>query len=347
MDENGCCYISNKKLTAMAENEIKLQNDKKEKEINIKHIKSYYYKILGILEIMNLLYEKNVAIYNKGEEKKDVETKIWMKEFNPDVMQQRIDSLYRCKHKNLKEALPIAAILKDLNMLEDFNIPNIATWVDIFNNNLAPTYFKDNRKNSKSIGIDLENKTALENIENKDLNSIGLKLWEILKGMTELLEIYLGLEYATFGVYMARYGAQGLDISKMLVKKLTESLEDNPFNLTSNVENRANEAFYLVHNRKNTFEENFETSKLPELEGPFYGFVKKYLESIANKDVAMLTHTLEGKSHLGLQIKNLIEVFYSVDNILSFACQIYGLEVLSLKQHELFINSSIKRGERV
>ena len=75
--------------------------------------------------------------------------------------------------------------------------------------------------------------------------------------------------------------------------------------------------------------------------------MKKYLESVGNKDVAMLTHTLEGKSHLGLQIKNLIEVFYSVDNILSFACQIYGLEVLNLKQHELFINSSIKRGERV
>lgn len=336
--------MESEKISRIKEEEEKKKLDEKKKSIK-SVIKTNYDNILNMLAIMYLIWDKNNKIFIKGQEKNDVETKIWMKEYNPDWMQQRINALYGYKHKNLDNSLPLTTILTDLNNLEDFAIPDASKWITIFDKYLVPTYFKDDRKTSKSIGCDLTSIKNSESLSVEDLQKLDVIVNQVEKKIVELFEIYLGLQYATFGAFMVRYGIGGIDIAKILVSDLTNTL-NSPFVLTANVEERANEAFYLVHNNKNSFDDGFDGSKLQELEGALYGFVKKYLEKINNNGVIMKTHTDEGKSsNIELQILNLFEVAFSVEYILNFSCNKYNLNVNSQEMRNLLAEVVNKRSD--
>ena len=140
---------------------------------------------------------------------------------------------------------------------------------------------------------------------------------------------------------MIRYGAGGLNISKILVKDLTDKLGE-PFVLTNNVLESANEAFYLVNLDNLNFSElpeNFDAKTLREIQGDIcYDFVKNYLKAINLNGVVFKEHYQKPEPKIYYQYSNLCDVQVGVKEIIDFACNKYELVKVADLEDEMVLS---------
>lgn len=331
---NSPTYIDGLIYQAELNTEEKAMVDKKIKDLerqkgamSNEFIKKYFediskhYKAICV-EINKMVNMCNISnkIYEKGKEKNDAETDIWMNEYNPVLMKSRIQVLYDYKSRNLDKSLPVISVLETMNSINEFSGEITKETLDVFKEYIVPNYFKDDRKTFKSIGCGLKTADELKILKNT-INEIHLKI-------IELFEIYLGLHFATFGAFMVRYGISGLSIVNILVEDITNNLTE-PFMITENVLEKSNTLFYLISKHKSDFYKDTNNKEFLTNEeirfslGDLVDFTKKYLTIMNINGMEPIKLTLEDNS----MDVNLFKVSNSVYAILRYACEKYNLNI--------------------
>ena len=333
--------------TSEAEKIRKEQEDKKLEKENAEHnekieaekskISNSFLLISMMISNMNKLLRKNEEVHKQGQEVNSAEYGIWIKEYDKSKISQRIAEVYdyrkkyfenkEVEKKDVKEIYPIIKILLELQGNTEFsNNELIKEDIEYFYS-YVPTYFKDERGTLKSIGC--EDLNSLDCL--KKLNSI---LDEIKEDIRKLFEVFLGVEYATFGAFMIRYGLQGLRIVKVLLNDLVNQYAGKSFNITTNIKECANDAFYLVntvggklegkkagYNKEDYLGDNI-------IENKFRNFVMNYLKEISGVEVKTLSYTNSSTPEVS-KYTDLFEVLDSVNDIVDNTKILVNLDTTS------------------
>lgn len=293
-------------------------------------IKANYVDIMTMIFSMNDIFKTCNLIHEKGLEQRNVEYDIWIKYYKPSLISTYVDSVYnyRMRKSNKPKNYPISTILKAMQSHSDFAVNFITVDdIDFFNTNLVPTYFKDDRRSLDSI--ECSNFNAIAHLKN--LNTI---LKDIKSEMFVLFESFLGTEYALFGMFMKRYGIGGIEITKILIKNFVNKYQNKYFNITENVKECANSAFYmLVTNTSNLDEYDPVVAASSDEKagiGEFSHFVVKYLTEISGKTPnTLVPQTTSSKEVEMLKYKYLFETLFSVVDIIDLAKSLVYLDTIS------------------
>ena len=316
-DKINAVYVSE------AEKVRKEQEDKKLEKANAEHneklnaektdIANSYLLISMMIASMNGILRKNEEVHAQGKAVNNAEYGIWIKEYEKSKVANRILAVYDYRKKefhrtDIKEVYPITKILLALQNNAEFT-NNKLTEEDIhYFASYVPTYFKDDRSSLKSLGC--EDFNSVEDL--KKLNKI---LVDIKEDIRKLFEVFLGVQYGTFGAFMMRYGYGGMKITKVLITDFINSYRNKSFNITPNVKEYANDSFYLVNTgntelvgEKAGYDEN------DDIENKLRNFVMTYLKEISGSEVNTLVHSNSTNSAV-YKFANLFDVLSSVNDI--------------------------------
>ena len=140
-------------------------------------------------------------------------------------------------------------------------------------------------------------------------------LVDIKEDIRKLFEVFLGVQYGTFGAFMIRYGLQGMKITKVLISDFVKSYSGRAFNITPNVKEYANDAFYLVNSVNGELKgEKAGYNEEDDVENKFRNFVMTYLQGISGSEVNTLVHSNSSNPEV-YKFANLFDVLSSVNDI--------------------------------
>lgn len=332
-------YISDAERTRM-ENMDKNKQDTQEvlnKVNNLqREIRGTYAEVLDMLVVMNSMMRMADTIHQKGVEINNVEYNIWINQYNVSTIKGKIESVYtyrRTKKENesdkgvVIELYPISKVFRFIQeKIGSANSVDLNTELSYFTTNIVPTYFKNDNLGLENLNIDkVDSKDPKEIVEN--LQNLKNIIKNIKSNFMFLFEVFLGVQYATFGVFMKRYGIGGLSMTKMLISDLVNKYSGRPFNLTKMVNHNANLAFYTVQLGLDSLEHyNSDTVASASDEygiGDFAYFVKKYLESICGMEIPELVHN----DSQDKRYSNLMQVAFSVVDILDTCENLVHLDI--------------------
>lgn len=295
---------------------------------DLKHkVTKFYSEISEMIISMNSIMRICDNIHNKGVDNNNVEYDIWVKEYKPSLIKNRIDAVYEYRTRTVptdKEKYPICKLLKELN--KNYNGGGFLSdsEVDFFDKYLVPPFYKNDGSSLDKTGIQ-----DLKNIEN--LKKLSNVLEEIKKETETLFEVFQGVQYATFGVFMKRYGLGGMMITKILIKDFVEKHKGTPFILTDNVKECANEAFYKIYTGIESLAAYDATVAASSGEGGigrFAHFVVEYLKEIAEIPPITLEHS-HAQDKENTKYENLFKSLKGVQEIVETCENLVHAEVLS------------------
>ena len=182
-----------------------------------------------------------------------------------------------------------------------------------FNDYIVPAKFKDDRYGIKDLGLEKTNKLQSYKEMAKIMQNMRIK-------MIFLFENFLGVQYATFGAFMKRYGLGGMTITKILIPKLVNKYNNVPFNITKNVKEMANTAFYMVQGGHSSLEKYNSSDNVD--------FIVKYLKEISGVESNTLGHS-DNEDDKDMQYKNLMSIVYNIIDIMDTNLELVHIDALS------------------
>jgi len=330
-DKLKAVYVSEAEKIRKEQEDKKLEKANAEFNEELKEVKgdiaSSYLLISMMISSMNSILRKNEEVHSQGKEVNDAEYGIWIKEYEKSKISNRIIDVYDyrnkdCERKNSDVIYPITKILLALQSNSEFTNNKLSQEDIHYFASYVPTYFKDDRGSLKSLGC--ENLSSIEDL--KKLNKI---LNDIKDEIRKLFEVFLGVQYATFGAFMIRYGYGGMKIAKVLVTDLVNSYVNKTFNITPNVKECANDAFYLVNTVGGKLVgEKAGYNEEDEIENKFRNFVMTYLKEISGSEVNTLVHSNSPKPEV-YKYANLFDVLSSVNDIVDNTRTLVHLDTYS------------------
>jgi len=330
-DKLKAVYVSEAEKIRKEQEDKKLEKANAEFNEELKEVKgdiaSSYLLISMMISSMNSILRKNEEVHSQGKEVNDAEYGIWIKEYEKSKISNRIIDVYDyrnkdCERKNSDVIYPITKILLALQSNSEFTNNKLSQEDIHYFASYVPTYFKDDRGSLKSLGC--ENLSSIEDL--KKLNKI---LNDIKDEIRKLFEVVLGVQYATFGAFMIRYGYGGMKIAKVLVTDLVNSYVNKTFNITPNVKECANDAFYLVNTVGGKLVgEKAGYNEEDEIENKFRNFVMTYLKEISGSEVNTLVHSNSPKPEV-YKYANLFDVLSSVNDIVDNTRTLVHLDTYS------------------
>ena len=330
-DKLKALYVSDAEKIRKEQEDKKLEKANAEFNEALKKEKSdvlnNYAVISMMISSMNSILRKNEEVHNQGKEVNDAEYGIWIKEYEKSKISNRILDIYSYRRAEFKKSgnnniYPITKILLALQSNSEFANDKLSAEDIQYFASYVPTYFKDDKGSLKSLGC--ENLNSIEDL--KKLNKILVYIKEDIR---KLFEIFLGVQYATFGSFMIRYGLGGLSIAKVLITDFANSYTNKSFNITPNVKEYANDGFYLVNTIGGKLVgENAGYNKEDEIDNKFRNFVMTYLKEISGSEVNTLSHTNTEKPEMYKYIY-LFDVLSSVNDIVDYTRTLVHLDTFS------------------
>ena len=330
-DKLKALYVSDAEKIRKEQEDKKLEKANAEFNEELKKEKSdvlsNYAVISMMISSMNSILRKNEEVHNQGKEVNDAEYGIWIKEYEKSKISNRILDIYSYRRAEFKKSgnnniYPITKILLALQSNSEFANDKLSAEDIQYFASYVPTYFKDDKGSLKSLGC--ENLNSIEDL--KKLNKILVYIKEDIR---KLFEIFLGVQYATFGSFMIRYGLGGLSIAKVLITDFANSYTNKSFNITPNVKEYANDGFYLVNTIGGKLVgENAGYNKEDEIDNKFRNFVMTYLKEISGSEVNTLSHTNTEKPEMYKYIY-LFDVLSSVNDIVDYTRTLVHLDTFS------------------
>lgn len=278
-----------------------------------------------VSRINNISYILNTGLlcYNAAI---PAEREIWANQFVLSSVQKGIQAEYDYKTKvksvDLSSLLNISEFIafgkeEIHSMGGDIDVANMVSFFEIL-----PSYFKDNRKTIKSMHLSLKSRTECENT---------LKLVRQLRNqIQELFEIFLGIQYGMFGVYMKRFNTWGADLAVKLMPTIKNV--ENPLVYSKNVLDVAERYFYAQLGLSLNSEDSnyYDSENGKTVRQPFESFVKKSIDIVNGYPTPPLTHS---------EVENVdAQMALKIGNI----NKIYNCLVFMYEQYKVFFNLKSK-----
>lgn len=329
-------YISDAEKVRKKKIEEKRKNELENSMVKVNElevdVKKSFGEVLDILTVMNSMMRETNEIHRKGLENNTVEYTIWINDYNPTKVKSRIDAVYNYWRQNKSkgeklESYPLREIFKTIQEnIGLFGSIDALGELNYFYEYIMPSYFCDDRLTLSRYGIEeIKSNTTTQTIKN--LENLKKVIKAIRTNFIVLFEVFLGIQYALFGVFMKRYGLEGLEFAKMLVKDLVEQVKGKPFNITENVKETSNIAFYtILRGVEHINEYNPETIALISDGngiGGFAYFVTRYLKEISETELNVLVHGNDED----LKYYNLMQVSFSIIILLEKSRKLVKLDI--------------------
>ena len=308
-------------------NEI-LERDKAE-------ILSIFLNIMELLKRMSWVAGEGTRLYNFGKNTNNAEFDVWMKYYHYEIISNYIDMIYNSYQKlqvTKDERYPICKILSIINRVYCNTDEKNSRVINNFNL-IVPNYFKDDRLSDSGYG----GNSIVLTVEEK--SKLLEALTDIQKIIIALTEVFIGVQYATFGVFMGRFGYSdyNLDITLMFLQEILDKYKNQgrKFVFTENILEYANRGFFAVH-YPSDFKLLYQKDKVSSYEileerkkklGNMEGFIHKYLNALSFEENA---EKLERNNNMEIsqQVKNLLSVFDCVLSIIQYYINIFGKEII-------------------
>lgn len=185
---------------------------------------------------------------------------------------------------------------------------------------IIPTYFKDERKTEKSMGI------GFDTVEKAEKSVKDLK--RLKRQMIDLFEAFIGIQYGMLSVYLKRFGRQGVDAALLLLPLIKD--ENRPLVYSRNVLSIAERYLYSSLGLSlNKEADNFYDSEKGQIViGVFKSFCKEAIDIVNGRDTVALTHSEAAglTEQMKEKIKNLIEQYKCVVFMYEAYYQYFGLD---------------------
>lgn len=228
----------------------------------------------------------------------------WSEKFQISKIKTALQNEYDFKNKNLtNEERKVGLIpFKPIYTLGMAVSSERGTLVETGNINdiieILPTYFKDDRKSLKSLGIENASGSFEDlSIKSNTDGEIALRaLIRMEKQIVELYETFLGIQYGILGCYMKKFGKDGVDLCITLMPTIVNP--ENPLKISKNVLDVAERFIYsdLGLSLQNSDENYYDSELGKQKRSQFEGFCKGYIDKVNNTNTALLTHS-EGESN--------------------------------------------------
>lgn len=273
--------------------------------------------IIGKINNINYILNTGLLCYNAAI---PAEREIWANQFMLSRIQKGLQTEYDYKAKSvdLNKLLNISEFVsfgkEELgSMGVDIDMPNMVSFFEVL-----PSYFKDNRKTVKSMHLSL--KSRMECVET-------LKITKYLRNqVNELFEVFLGVQYGMFSVYMKRFDTWGMDLAVKLMPTIKN--EGNPLVYSKNVLDIAERYFYVhLGLSLNSDDANYYDSENGKaVRQPYESFAKKSIDTVNGYPTPSLTHSEVENADAQLVLK------------LSNLNRVYNCLVFMYEQYKVFFN---------
>lgn len=331
-----------KKAMKEAEDNEKIQKYVESANKIRESIKNTHSEILNMLSIINTMVRCSDEIHKKGLEINNVEYGIWINQYDIATMKSIINAVFEHRREKdeegrsvVVELYPISKIFTEVQ--EKIGMKDSLDWkfeLKYFYENIRPSYFSNEtlgveNLNISKLNIDVSSLDSIKEVVS-NLQNLEKIMNNIKNNFMFLTEVVLGVQYATFGKFMIRYGAGtgGVAMTKMLIPDLVTEYSQKSFNTTKHVKYSANLAFYAIQltleNLKNYKPETASTMSDTNGIGKLAYFVNTYLEAISGKEVEDLKHINENEKYT-----NLIIVSNHIAAILATCCKLVHLDANS------------------
>lgn len=270
-----------------------------------KEFVTLFKEIIGRINNISYILNTGLLCYNAAI---PAEREIWANQFMLKSIQKGIQTEYDYKSKSI-DLNNLLNIVEFVNFgKEESHLMGVDIDIDITNMTpffeILPSYFKDNRKTIKSMHLSLKSKTECE---------ITIKSTKELKNQIEdLFEIFLGIQYGIFGVYMKRFDTWGVDLAVKLMPTIQNS--EKPLLYSKNILDIAERYFYTYLGLSLNSEDSnyYDSEEGKQIRQPFESFVKKSIDTVNGSSIPSLTHSDAENvdAQLVLKLSNLNKIYH-------------------------------------
>lgn len=304
-----------------AELQKKIQELKKQSGEDVIEEKKNIYlndfkEIVGLVNNMVGLLNKGLIYYDNAN---IAEKAIWADNFKLDRIQNGIQQEYdfkrRAEQLKTNEILAFSPFINlgielSKEKGEILEIENMDRFLAVI-----PTYFKDERKTEKSLGLGFATSEKAEKSV-KDLKKLK-------KQVLDLFEVFLGVQYGILFVYMKRFEKLGLELAVRLMPSIRNS--DRPIVYSKNILDIGERFFYtnLGLSLNKETENYFDSENGKSVRSSFESIGKKSIDLINMGSTKPLTHS--EITNLSDQIKEKIQNLFEQYKCVLFMYEQYAV----------------------